>query len=138
MKMAVLSMIMIMLPTLMAQEKAIRGYDPVAYFTDGAAVSGQDSISLTLNGKKWCFSSTAHWEMFSKSPKAYAPQFGEYCAYAVGNNYLYEADPEAWTIVDDRLYLNYSAKIREMWTANRDSLIASGHRNWPGLEKSRR
>lgn len=68
-------MIMFMLPTLMAQEKAIRGYDPVAYFTDGAAVSGQDSISLTLNGKKWCFSSTAHREMFSKSPKAYAPQF---------------------------------------------------------------
>lgn len=119
------------------QDVAIRGYDPVAYFVQNKAVKGLETITAIHEGRKWFFMSEENKKMFLVSPESYTPQFGGYCAYAAGNNYIYEADPEAWTIVDGRLYMNYSMKIREKWTANRDSLIKAGHKNWPELVKKK-
>lgn len=120
-----------------AQDTAIRGYDPVAYFVQNKAVKGSDAITAVHENQKWFFTSEENRKMFLASPESYMPQFGGHCAYAAGNNYIYEADPEAWTIVDGRLYLNYSMKVREKWTANRDSLIKAGHKNWPELMKKK-
>lgn len=118
-----------------AQTVAIRGYDAVAFFTSGQAVKGADSLAVEFAGQTWRFASASHRKLFQENPESYLPQFDGFCAYAAGNNYVYEADPEAWTIVDGKLYFNYSLDIRKMWTANRDSLIAAGHKNWPGLKK---
>ena len=112
---------------------AVRGYDPVAYFTDGKAVPGQASLEFTWNGARWRFASAANREAFAKAPERYAPQFGGYCSWAVSRNYTATIDPQAFTIVDGRLYLNYSTDVQARWRTDRDANIAKGHQNWPGL-----
>ncbi len=124
--------------TAQAQDIAIRGYDPVSYFLQNKAVKGSDSISFKFSGAVWFFSSHENLKMFSESPEKFMPQFNGYCAYAAANNYLYDADPEVWTIVNGKLYLNYSSKVRALWTAQRDSMIIAGHKNWPGLKNQKK
>lgn len=121
-----------------AQEKAISGFDPVVYFSEGRAARGVDSLWWEFKGQRWHFVSVQNRRAFVESPDAYRPQFDGYCAYAAGHNYVYEGDPEVWTMVDGRLYLNYSREIREAWLAARDSLIREGNKHWPGLVKNKR
>lgn len=128
----------IIIPSVQAQNKALRGYDPVSYFTQNKAAKGYDSISTQFSGVYWFFSSLENQKTFIESPEKFMPQFDGYCAYAAANNYIYDADPEAWTIVDGRLYLNYSTKVRATWLAQRDSMITSGHKNWPGLKHQKK
>ncbi|MBS29434.1 MAG: YHS domain protein [Alphaproteobacteria bacterium] len=92
--------------------KAIRGYDPVAYFTEEKAVKGKSEHSFTFQGAIWQFSSAANQELFAANPEKYAPQYGGYCAWAVVNNYTASIDPDAWSICDGKLYLNYSKLVR--------------------------
>lgn len=114
---------------------AIRGYDPVAYFTNGAPASGKAEFTHTYNGATFRFASAAHRELFAADPAKYAPQFGGYCAWAVGNGYVAPTDPEAWTIVRGKLYLNYNKKIQKKWSERMAELILSGEKNWPSLHK---
>ncbi len=115
----------------------IQGYDAVAYFTQNKAIRGYDSIYSEVNGKRWLFFSEENRRKFMLSPEKFIPQFDGYCAYAAGNNYLYEANPQAFTIVDGKLYFNYSMEVKTMWMANRDSLILAGHKNWIELSKQK-
>ena len=117
-------------------DKAIRGYDAVAYFTKGEAIKGSEDYSSDWNGATWYFSSLNHKELFDKDPNQYAPQYGGYCAWAVSQNYTYVSDPKAWKIVDDKLYLNYSFKVQKDWEADQSALIKVGDKNWPQLLKS--
>lgn len=112
---------------------ALRGYDAVAYATDGAAVTGQDAYQTTWNGAHWLFASAAHRDQFAAAPQKYAPQFGGYCAWAVSRGYTADGDPEAWKIVDGRLYLNYSKRVQKMWEQDVAGNIAKGEANWPGV-----
>lgn len=112
---------------------AVRGYDPVAYFTDGKAVAGQSAFEFTWSGATWRFASAANREAFAKMPERYAPQFGGYCSWAVSRNYTATIDPQAFTIVDGKLYLNYSTDVQARWRTDRDANIAKGHQNWPAL-----
>jgi len=112
---------------------AIRGYDPVAYFTTGKATKGDSDHSFEWTGANWYFDSEENRNLFKANPEKYAPQFGGYCAYAVAKNSTAKTDPEAWTIVDGKLYLNYSKKIRDQWKEDQAANIVKGHKNWPGL-----
>jgi YHS domain-containing protein len=94
---------------------AIRGYDPVAYFKQSKPVKGQETISYDWNGVKWLFSSEENKEDFKANPEKFAPQFGGYCAYGLSENHKSPTEPEAFTIVDDKLYLNYNLKVKELW-----------------------
>jgi YHS domain-containing protein len=114
---------------------AIKGYDAVAYHTEKKPVKGSDKFVTEWKGAKWQFASEANLKLFQAAPERYAPQYGGYCAYAVGNNYTAGIDPQAFTLIGDKLYLNYSLDIQKQWEANRDGFIASGDRNWPGLLK---
>jgi YHS domain-containing protein len=114
---------------------AIKGYDAVAYHTQKKAVKGSSKFVHEWNGAKWQFASEEHLKLFQAAPERYAPQYGGYCAYAVGNNYTAGIDPEAYTLVGDKLYLNYSLDIQKEWEAKRDGYITSGDQNWPGLLK---
>ncbi len=114
--------------------KAIEGYDPVAYFTAGKAVKGDKDFQLEHNGVNWHFASAENRELFRTEPGRYSPQFGGYCAYAVAaKEELVGIDPKAWSIVAGKLYLNYSPKVRELWNANQAEFIAKGHAVWPRI-----
>lgn len=112
---------------------AVRGYDPVAYFTDGKAVAGQSAFEFTWSGATWRFASAANRDAFAKRPERYAPQFGGYCSWAVSRNYTADVDPKAFAVVNGKLYLNYSADVQTRWRVDRDGNITKAEGNWPGL-----
>ncbi|MFN8306801.1 MAG: YHS domain-containing (seleno)protein [Ferruginibacter sp.] len=109
---------------------AIRGYDPVAYFKEAKPVRGNENLGYQWNEATWLFSSKANLDSFKLNPQKYAPQFGGYCAYGVSENHKAPTDPEAWTIVNDKLYLNYNPKVQTYWNKDRDKRIADANKNW--------
>ena len=115
--------------------EAIHGYDPVAYFLQGRPVEGKDELHFTWQGATWLFASKADLDAFAANPAKYAPQFGGYCAWAVSQNDTADIDPNAWKIVNGKLYLNYDKDIQKKWEANQAANIAAGEANWPGLLK---
>jgi YHS domain-containing protein len=120
-------------PVFATTDGAIRGYDPVAYFTEKKPVKGSDNHTFEYMGATWHFASEKNRELFAASPDTYAPQFGGYCAYAVGNGYTASVDPTAWSVIDDKLYLNYSKGVQSRWEAKRDHYVREANRNWPGV-----
>jgi len=112
---------------------AIKGYDPVAYFEEGKPVKGDAAYEYQWKGATWRFSSAAHREAFTKDPERYAPQYGGFCAYGVSEGHTAPVDPEAWSIVSGKLYLNYDKKVREDWKKDTDGRIHKADQNWPKL-----
>jgi YHS domain-containing protein len=96
-------------------EMAILGYDPVAYFTVGKAVKGQSSFVHEWSGVKWLFSSQANLDLFKANPDKYAPQYGGYCAYGIAQDNLVGIEPDKFTVLNGKLYLNYDADIQQRW-----------------------
>lgn len=112
---------------------AIEGADPVAYFTQSRVVTGTEEFAFTWKEAEWRFSSQENLDLFQSDPEAYAPQYGGYCALAVASGYTAEIDPEAWRIVDGKLYLNYSKAVQKNWEEDVPGNIQKGDANWPGL-----
>jgi hypothetical protein len=112
---------------------AIEGYDPVAYFTEGRPVEGRREHSYEWRDATWRFATAGNRELFAKEPERYAPRYGGYCAWAVAHGYTAGIDPEAWTIHEGRLYLNYSKEIEAKWRADLANQIAAADREWPKL-----
>ena len=96
-------------------DTAINGYDTVAYFSQGKPVKGSDSFVFQWKEAKWKFSTQANLDLFRASPEKYAPQYGGYCAYGVANGNLVKVDPEQFTVLDGKLYLNYDADVQQAW-----------------------
>jgi YHS domain-containing protein len=114
---------------------AIHGYDPVAYVTDGKPVPGNAEFEFEWQGAKWHFASAAHRDAFKNAPEQYAPQYGGYCAYAVSQGHLADIDPKAWTVVGDKLYLNYDLDVQKKWKADIPGYITKADKNWPDVLK---
>jgi len=112
---------------------AIKGFDAVAYFTEGRAVEGSREFSTVHQGAEWRFSGQAHLAMFLADPEAYAPQYGGYCAYAVAQGDTASAEPDLWTIYAGKLYLNYNRRINQTWTQNMEQFIRQADQNWPAV-----
>ena len=112
---------------------AIKGYDTVAYFTEGKAVKGNKDFSTEYQQAKWLFSSQENLDLFVANPEKYAPQYGGYCAYAVSQNTTASIKPELFTIHDGKLYLNYNKKINDDWLANKEQYINEADKNWPNV-----
>ena len=110
---------------------AVSGYDPVAYFTDGKPVEGDGNHEYEWNGATWRFSSAENLNSFKADPQAYAPQYGGYCAWAVAQGYTASSDPQAWRIVDGKLYLNYSKGVQQNWVKDIPGNIDKADANWP-------
>lgn len=124
------------LNTSLFSHQAAKGYDVVAYQSEQRAVKGSSQYRYIWQGASWLFASEAHLKAFMAEPQRYAPQFGGYCAYAVGaKNDLVDIDPEAFTVVAGKLYLNYSPEVQKLWLAHRDAYIQQGERNWPALSR---
>jgi YHS domain-containing protein len=114
---------------------AINGYDPVAYFTEKKPVAGKADITHSWKGTTWRFASAQNRDAFKAAPEKYAPQYGGYCAYAVAKGYTAKTDPQAWRVVDDKLYLNYSKSVQSTWEKDIPGYIRSGNKNWPAVLK---
>ncbi len=112
---------------------AIRGTDPVAYFTQGGPVAGNAEYSYTWNNATWQFASAENRDLFAANPEQYAPQYGGFCAWAVSQGYTASIDPNAWRIVDGKLYLNYSRGVQRTWERDIPGNISKGDANWPGV-----
>jgi YHS domain-containing protein len=112
---------------------AIEGYDPVAYFNDDHPVEGDSDYLYEWMGATWYFASAENRDLFVADPEKYAPQYGGYCAWAVSQGYTAKIDPQAWTIVDDKLYLNYSKDVRTQWSQDVRGNISKADDNWPAI-----
>jgi YHS domain-containing protein len=111
---------------------AIEGYDPVAYFEQGQPVAGGDYEYAWMDAT-WYFASAENRDKFAADPEKYAPQYGGYCAWAVSQGYTAKIDPQAWSIVDGKLYLNYSKGVQSQWQQDVPGNIAKGDANWPAI-----
>jgi YHS domain-containing protein len=112
---------------------AIKGYDPVAYFTESRPVKGDESLQYQWQGATWLFSRKEHLEMFKLDPLRYAPRYGGYCAYAVSQGTTADIDPQSWNIVRGKLYLNLNKDVQNLWQQDRDNYINKADENWPHL-----
>ncbi len=110
---------------------AIKGYDVVAYFSEGKAVEGKAEFEHKWKNATWRFSNAENRDMFAANPEKYSPQFGGYCAYGVTRGYLAPIDPKAWSVVKDKLYLNYNLETQKEWQKNQADNISTGVKQWP-------
>ena len=113
--------------------KALGGYDPVAYFTEGKPIKGSNSLEMQYQGANWYFSSENNLNKFKRNPEKYAPQSGGYCAWAVANGDTAEGDPLHWKVYKNKLYLNYNESIQNQWLEKIEEVIVKADANWPGV-----
>jgi YHS domain-containing protein len=118
---------------------AIQGYDPVAYFTMKKAVKGKSNLASSYEGVTYYFSSQANKDLFLKNPTSYEPQYGGWCAYAMGSSAeKVEVDPETFKIVDGKLHLFYNAYFNntlKSWNKDEVNLKAKADSNWKKIIK---
>ena len=114
---------------------AIRGYDPVAYFTDGKAVKGSPDYRADYKGSTFHFRSQANRDVFAADPAKYAPQYGGFCAFGAAGGYKAATHPSAFTIVGNKLYLNYNQDVQKKWTSDILGYVTNADRKWPEVSR---
>lgn len=112
---------------------AMQGYDPVAYFTEGAPTKGDWQITTTYDDATYRFASKEHKELFEADPQAYLPAYGGYCAFGAAMGFKFDGDPSYWRIVDDKLYLNLSQSIQQRWEGDIPGFITQADGNWTNI-----
>ena len=115
--------------------QAILGTDPVAYFTQNSPVAGKSEFTYDWSGATWLFATQENRDLFAANPEKYAPQYGGFCAWAVSQGSTAPIDPQAWKIVDGKLYLNFNKGIQSRWEQDIPGNIAKANSNWPGVLK---
>ena len=122
-------------PNIFSTKKgAIRGVDPVAYFSlepGDSAVKGDDAFTHEWMGATWKFVSAENRDAFAADPEKYAPQYGGYCAFAVSHGFTKPINVNAWRIVDDKLYLNLSKGVKRKWEKDIPGNISRADGHWP-------
>ena len=114
---------------------AIRGYDPIAYFAEMKPVKGSPEFHAEYQGSTFYFSTAANRDMFAANPDKFAPQYGGYCAFGLAKGYKAVIDPAAFTVVEGKLYLNYSEAVRYKWKSNIPGYVRTADANWPDVRK---
>lgn len=112
---------------------AIRGYDTVAYWTEGGPVEGSDQFTSEWMGATWQFASAENLALFEGDQERYAPQYGGYCAFGVAKDSLVKIEPENWSIIDDKLYLNYNDGVQSKWEADIPGFITAADAKFEAL-----
>jgi len=113
---------------------AMKGYDPVAYFTEGQPVKGSAEIHHDFDGRRYHFENPKHRAMFIADPDRYIPQFAANCGVAMSRGRVRAADPRYWAIVDDRLYLFGAAGAAE-FIAKNPGWLSKARRHWASIRK---
>ncbi|MEX0284597.1 MAG: YHS domain-containing (seleno)protein [Paracoccaceae bacterium] len=112
---------------------ALSGHDPVAYFTVGHPVPGKQEYKLVWKRAEWWFATRENRDLFEANPRAYAPQYGGYCAYGVAKGQLTTTKPNVWMIHENRLYLVHSAPVMAIWSNDVQGHVGRADANWPDL-----
>ena len=116
---------------------ALSGYDAVSYFSGDAPVEGSAEFTVVYEGFEYRFANAANAATFQEDPAKYAPQYGGYCAWAIGaNDALAPGDPNVFKIVDGKLYLNFSESVAEKWNEDIPGFISKGDTNYPTHDAS--
>lgn len=117
---------------------AIGGYDPVAYFMAGKPIEGKKENTLTIDGVSYLFSTPQNKELFRANPAKYQPQYGGWCAYAMGSSgEKVEIDPETFKILDGKLYLFYNKFFNntlKSWNKDEPGLKTKADANWVKID----
>ena len=116
---------------------AIKGYDPVAYFTLQRATPGDAKFQYEWDEHRWQFANAKHRDLFKADPVLYAPQFENFCAVSLARGEVHEASPEYWLIIDDKLYLFGKAIGPELFRKDYKSMVEQANRNRSLLPKQR-
>lgn len=111
--------------------RALRGYDPVAYFTDGEAVPGKSELSLEWNDATWYFANEANRDAFEQDAEKYAPANGGFCTFGVVLAKKFDGDPEVWSIRDDRLYVFLNEDVKVKFLQDTTGNLEKVATNWP-------
>ena len=112
---------------------ALDGYDPVGYFSDQKPVRGSTEFTAEYKGSMFHFSTASHRDQFRAAPEKFVPQFGGFCAYGAAGGYKAKIEPEAFSIIDGKLYLNYNAKVQSEWSKDTNGYIAKAEKQWPAM-----
>lgn len=116
-------------------DTAINGYDSVAYFTESKPVKGNDAFVSQWKGAKWKFATQANLDQFKSNPDKWSPQYGGYCAYGVANDNLVKVDPDQFTVLAGKLYLNFNASIQKDWLKDTAGFIKAADSKFANLLK---
>ncbi len=116
---------------------AIKGYDPVAYFTLSEPVKGKKTLETTWQDAVWRFSTEENRRAFLRDPEKFAPRYGGYCAYGVAEGGLFNIAPDAWTVYEGKLYLNKSKRVRKLWLEDVPGFIRKGDSLWPRIRRKK-
>ena len=114
----------------------LKGYDSVAYFTDGHPTKGNNQYSFQWNGVTYRFASAENLRRFKSDSEKYLPQYGGYCAYAMSINRIADISPTEWTIFGGRLYLNNNFISQTLWSLDKSGRTDAADRNWAVFQKS--
>ena len=115
---------------------ALRGYDPIAYFAEGKPAKGLAQYSYEYKGSKFLFASAKNQKAFAANPGKYAPQFGGFCAFGTANGVKASTQPDAFAVVDGKLYLNHDSKVHARWNEDVKGNIDLAEKNWPQVSKA--
>jgi len=113
---------------------AIKGYDTVSYFTEGAPKKGSNKFTTAYNGAIYQFSTANNRDLFKSDPSKYAPQYGGFCAMGVALNKKLDTDPTAWHIRGDKLYLNLNKAVQKKWSTDIPGFIGTAQENWTDIK----
>lgn len=113
---------------------ALRGVDPVSYFTNGAPQDGDFKITTVHNGATYRFVSEENRDLFTQNPNKYAPQYGGFCAFGTAMGIKVDGDPDLWKIVDEKLYLNLSPAVQERWNEDVAGYITTADGKWSDIK----
>lgn len=114
---------------------AIKGYDPVAYFTESKAIKGSKEFTYDWLGATWHFSSAENRDLFKSEPVKYSPQYGGHCADGVSfGTITTNIDPQAWRIIEGKLYLNYDPGAAAGLEEHPEKVTES-QKHWPMVQK---
>lgn len=117
------------------QRVAIHGYDPVAYFKDKKPVKGTNEFQYDWMGATWMFANAQNRDAFINDPNQYAPQYGGYCAFGMSRGFAVKTEPDAWSIVGGKLYLNFDRDVQTKWNKSIPEFIKLADQNWPKIPK---
>lgn len=113
---------------------AIHGYDPVAYFFDHKPVKGTKRFTASYEGATFYFASAARRDAFKSDPARYAPQYGGYCAFGIAEGHEAPTEPQAFTVVDGKLYLNYNDDVLQTWRKDMPGYVNMANANWDAVK----
>jgi YHS domain-containing protein len=112
---------------------AIKGHDPVAYFTMNKPVKGSPSFTAKHDGATYWFANAEHQQAFTAQPAKYVPQYGGYCAYGVAKGAKPDIDPTAFSVVEGKLYLNLNPDVQSRWLKDVPGYVKTADDNWKSL-----